>query len=66
MSFQIKKKYIKINDILVNVVFDGMSRGFYLSPNPCRKVNFSKVTTKNWTDVVKCTNIGTLIKQRGR
>ena len=52
-----KEKIIKISDNKVNVVFDGMSEGFYISSNPFRDVNFWKVTTKNRTDFLKCTNI---------
>ena len=35
-----KEKIIKISDNKVNVVFDGMSEGFYISSNPFRDVNF--------------------------
>ena len=33
------------------MVFNVLSRGIYLSLNPCWEVNFWKLTTKNWTDL---------------
>ena len=41
----------------VYVVFFGMSRGFYLCPNPYRGMNFWKATNKNWSNFVICTKI---------
>ena len=42
-SFHMKEKTIKISDIKVNVLLDGMSRGSYINQNSAEKCIFEKL-----------------------